>query len=346
MKKRYLFIIFLIVIIALFSKTKDDIPNIVFDNGIQYKYEVSKKVENGIIENIGMEYIDCGSVEIKLEKLKISEINTELIMSFKQKEKQNLKYNCAIFDNKGNIYSFWCPSAFESKSNSINKEIIRFCKRHNIKYDYAWGNLKTSETRESDLSIISMKDNITTTRLVSYSDIGFGNSRNPEIKMNQKMGDICYIEIWDLNDNKPFIIEFNLSKNFYKDSQIEYKQVNKANDFKLDKAVCDDTSFLLVAEISGFDEMRKNFITSEDGKTDMDKFNEWYNNEMDKCLYISDENGNNYYHSNEKTTVYVPIGNLDRITAFYNITDKVATEKLYIHIIIDGTEKIIELDKK
>ena len=154
MRKRYLFIIFLIIIIALLSKTKDDIPDIVFDDGIQYKYVVGKDIETGTIENIGMEFVNCGSIAIKLEKLKISEINTELIMNFKQNEKQNLRYNCAIFDNKGNIYSFWCPSAFESKSNDINKEIIRFCKRHNIKYDYTWGNLKTSETRESDLSIL------------------------------------------------------------------------------------------------------------------------------------------------------------------------------------------------
>lgn len=345
MKKRYLFIIFFIIIIALLSKPKDDNLNIIIEDGIHCEYEVDKGIENGTIENINMEFVDCGNVAIKLEKLKVSEINTELIMSFKPKEKISLKYNCAIFDNKGNIYSFWCPSAFESKENNIDKEVIRFCKRHNIKYDYTWGNLKTSETRENDLAILSEKDNIITTKLVSYSDIGFGNSRNPNIKMNQKMGDICYIEIWDLNDNEPFILELKLPENFYKHSQIEYKQITRTNDFKLNKAVCDDTSFLFVAEISGFNDMRKKFITTEDGKTEMNKFNEWYNSEMDKCIYISDENGNNYYYSREKSTAYVPVENLDRITITFDLNCNTATCKLFVHTIINGKSKVIELKK-
>lgn len=164
--------------------------------------------------------------------------------------------------------------------------------------------------------------------------------------MNQKMGEICYIEIWNFNDNKPFVIKLNLHKKFYNNSQIGYKQVTKTNDFKLAKAVCDDTSFLLVADISGFNDMRKEFITNEAGKQDMDKFNKWYNTEMDKYLYISDENGNIYHRSHEKPIAYVPVDNLDRITAFFNINDKKLTPKMYIHIIVDGMEKIIELNKK
>ncbi len=344
MKKIYLFILVLLFIgIWLFLNVKNDSTNIDINNRIIYKYNINKNTNNGTVENIGS--IDYGNISITLKKLKMSEINIELVMSFESENSINLNYGCAIFDNKGNIYLF-NPSTSHKNNTDISKEIMNFCKEHNIKYDYTWGNLKSAENRDEDFSIISKENNIVTTKLVSYSEIGFGNNNNPDLNMNCKMGNICYIEIWNLNDEIPFVIELNLPTDFYANSKVEFKQITRTNKFKLNKAVCDDTSFLFVAEISNFYDIMKEFITNDDGKTDIDKLSKWYDSEIDKYIYISDENENVYYTMKQKSSSYIPINNLDRVTFIFSIPTSSITPKLFIHVVIDGEAEVIVLSEK
>lgn len=343
MKKRYLFILMLLLIgVVLFLNVKEDSTNININNTIHCKYNVDEKLKDGLVENVG--FFDYGNISIKLEKLKISEINVELVMSFKSQNSISLNYGCAIFDNKGNIY-LYNPSTLDNRNTDISKEIMSFCKKHNIKYDYTWGNLKSAESRDEDFSIISKENNIVTTKLASYSEVGFGNSNNPNMKMDCKMGDICYIEIWNLNNEIPFVIELDLPTDFYTNSQVEFKQITKTKNVKVDKAVCDDTSFLLVAEISDFYDTMKKFFTTDDGKTDIEKLSEWYDSEMDEYIYITDENENVYYTMKLKSSSYIPTDKLDRVTFIFDINTSKVTSKLFIHVKIDNKIEIIELQK-
>lgn len=344
MKKFCFFIIMLLLICFASSlNIENKSTNIVISNRFHYIYDIDKDIKNGTVENI--EFIDYGDVSITLEKLKMSEINLELVMSFKSENNINLDYGCAVFDNNGNIYLF-NPSASNSKNTDITKEVMSFCQKHNIKYDYTWGNLNSTEIRDDDFSIIANENNIVTTKIVSYSANGFGNSNNPNLKMNRKMSDICYIEIWNLNNEIPLVIELNLPNDFYTNSQIEFEQITKNKKFKLNKAVCDDTSFLFIAEVYGFYDTMKNFTTTNNGKTDIDNLVKWYDGEIDKYIYISDENGNNYYISKEKSFSYIPIKKLDRITFTFDITSDVVTSKLFVNLLIDNKKEVIELNKQ
>lgn len=345
MKKIIVLILLFSVIIILFFYQERNM-NTLISNEVTFKYEVDDSINNGIIENINMEYIECGIGEVKLNSVKMSKISTELLMSFKSYKINNFEYCCAIFDNKGNIYSFWCPNSFHSNYKNINKEIVKFCKKHNIKYDAKWGNLKSSGVNENDLEFISNKEDVRVARLSSCSDIGFANSRNPYIEMNQQMGNICYVELWDPKGNDTILIELDLPKNFYQNSQIEYKQMIKSDIFKSNVAICDDKAFLLVAEIDGFNDMRNDYITGENGKMDMKKFNEWLDNEMEKRIYISDGSGEKYFYLHNKPISFVPVNNSDRVALFFNLNSSNTTESIYVHLNLDDSEKIIELRAK
>lgn len=281
---------------------------------------IDEAIANGYIENLDMEYNFKEGVGVKIEELSVSSDTITMINKIKF-ERLPLDFDPAIFsydlyitDENKNVYT--CGS-----------NAIRFYKEQGIEYDKT-GATSIKQADRSNILTVNFEDNIATSKVELNSTKGFSKGQKLTIRIaNLYFFKIDYenpgMEKVQISDVE-YVFEIDLPERFYDRNEMEYKVATEVDGFKLVRGVVTETGFTFVADIDGMYEMI------------VDK--NW--EEITEYCHITNERG-------EKFGIESGWGGYPgRFKTTYSMTMNDATEKLYVHTMINGEEKIIELIRK
>lgn len=284
---------------------------------------IETAIANGHIKDLDMEYNMKDGIGVKIDEISLT--SDSLVMQIKTKlEKMPFEFDPAIFtfevsiiDENKNVY--WA-----SGSNIKN-----FYKEQEIEFNEndVWA---LSEADSINVRTVTFEDNVVTSTVELDSTDGFSEGKKLFIrisemkffKINYEEGGLEETPITDVE----YLFEIDLPEEFYNRNEIQYVVLKEKEGFELVKATVSETGLVFAAKIDGLIEWSNNTIARGERLS-----------HKDICI-IKNEKGEKY----ECGAVGVDYAK-GILTATYDTNILNVSEKLYVHILMDEEEKVIEL---
>lgn len=270
---------------------------------------ISEAITDGYVETLNMEYIYSDGVGLKIDSLMVSDNDINLVFNFKINDEINLNEKNLKFGYL--LYNENNEVYYVERDTNINF-LKDFMKKNKLKNE---SNIENHLLASQSTYITNTNENVIVSSLIYAKDY-FPKAK----KLYIDVVGIGYDNEWNKYkklSNSRWLIELDIPEKFYESEPKKYELKEPIEDLKLEEFFISDTSSTCIAVIDGI-------------------------NKSGYSISVIDGYGNEY-KANERSFSGL---NGDKVTCRFPIRKTDITDKMYLKIIINENEEILELVEK